>query len=591
MRKKTKNRHGAIGLQVLLLMLVMLVGGGSTAWADGYITDVIVLGCGISGLDAKNMRNEYTNKGWTVLEQDLNEGNGGWYVHIAYKTSSTANPYSDYITDICASTKKVDSFTSDGRTYHKAPTNNSKFDGDLNNGSGKGADIYIYFTRDRKNLSDYGGEKRVMTRLSTTTNTNGTTDDGDDSSLTVHWRNCSYDGWNLDTNYGTGVSRYIFIHQHFTTQTAKWKKEPTYASDLTYDGKSQKLITYNPTSENVGYTVYRVNDGSWSGVVPTATNVGRYKVDSRLNGTYSGNTFADNSNVISKTVTINPPIVKATNLKGVFNQRDKKVNLSWSVGTIPGNYSDYKWVVYRDGKKIAELAQNVRAYADTGFSNEAKPVYDVYYVSNFWDVTSRIDEAKASVTVSTTRTMPVKNLKAEQLSDRIIFTWNSDAYPKSFGHKFRIYVDDEKDPIYTLTPADNQSAMRWEHRTTDQHANRQNKVDAATGVPYTEEPLSACSPRNYRIVGVIGDAVLNTNSVSKKAVGQATKFYALDASKGVYEGSVKLSWHVNLQGNTNAKTYIIDRRSVLYRRDVTAGHLLRLPRHRRGQMRRRHRRQ
>ena len=31
MRKKTKNRHGGFGLQVLLLMLVMLVGGGSTA--------------------------------------------------------------------------------------------------------------------------------------------------------------------------------------------------------------------------------------------------------------------------------------------------------------------------------------------------------------------------------------------------------------------------------------------------------------------------------------------------------------------------------------------------------------------------------
>ena len=34
MRKKTKNRHGGYGLQVLLLMLVMLVGGGSTAWAE-----------------------------------------------------------------------------------------------------------------------------------------------------------------------------------------------------------------------------------------------------------------------------------------------------------------------------------------------------------------------------------------------------------------------------------------------------------------------------------------------------------------------------------------------------------------------------
>ena len=558
MRKKTKNRHGGYGLQVLVAVLMLLVAGVTPAWAQEYITDVIVLGDGISGVNAKNLKNEYTNKGWTVVNQDLNEGNGGWYVFIAYKTSSTAHPYSGYITDICASNKKVDKFTSDGRTYYKAPTNKSDFDGDLNRGS-NGNEIYIYFTRDHKNLSGYGGEKRVMTRLSTTINENGNTDDGDNSSLAISWRNSSYSGY-VDTNKGAGVRAYIFIHQHFTTQTAKWKKEPTYASDLTYDGKSQKLITYNPTSENVGYTVYRVNDGSWSGSVPTATNVGNYKVDSRLNGTYSGNTFADNSNVISKTVTINPPIVKATNLKGVFNQRDKKVNLSWTVESIPGNYSNYKWVVYRDGKKIAELAQNVRAYADTGFSNEAKPVYDVYYVSNFWDVTTRRDDCKASVTVNTTRTMPVNNLKAEQLTDRIVFTWTSDAYPKSFGHKFRIYVNDEKDPIYTLTPADNQSSFRWEHRTTDQHANRQNKVDAATGVPYTEEPLSACAPRTYRIEGVIGDAVLNTYTVSKKAIGEATKFYALDASKGVYEGSVKLSWHVGQQGVTNAKTYIIDRR-------------------------------
>lgn len=115
MRKKTKNRHGGLGLQVLLLMLMLLVGGVTPAWAQAYITDVIVLGVS-GGLNAKNLRNEYTNKGWTVVNQDLNEGNGGWYVFIAYKTSSTANPYSGYITDICASTKKVDSFTSDGRT-------------------------------------------------------------------------------------------------------------------------------------------------------------------------------------------------------------------------------------------------------------------------------------------------------------------------------------------------------------------------------------------------------------------------------------------------------------------------------------------
>ena len=53
----------------------------------------------------------------------------------------------------------MDSFTSDGRTYYRAPTN-SDFNGDLNKGSGVMPDIYIYFTRDRKNLSDYGGSKR-----------------------------------------------------------------------------------------------------------------------------------------------------------------------------------------------------------------------------------------------------------------------------------------------------------------------------------------------------------------------------------------------------------------------------------------------
>lgn len=114
-----KNRHRGFGLHVLLAVLMLLVGGVTPAWAQSYITDVMVLGCGGSS-DYNALRNEYTNKGWTVLEQDLNKGNPGYYAYIAYKTSSTANPYSDYITDICASNLKMDSFTSDGRTYYRA---------------------------------------------------------------------------------------------------------------------------------------------------------------------------------------------------------------------------------------------------------------------------------------------------------------------------------------------------------------------------------------------------------------------------------------------------------------------------------------
>ena len=63
MRKKTKNRHGGFGLQVLLLMLVMLVGGTTNIQAQSYITDVIVLGCGISGLDAKKYEERVHQQG------------------------------------------------------------------------------------------------------------------------------------------------------------------------------------------------------------------------------------------------------------------------------------------------------------------------------------------------------------------------------------------------------------------------------------------------------------------------------------------------------------------------------------------------
>ena len=553
--------HGVFGLQVIMLVLVMLIGASTDIHAQEYITDVMTIGAENSD-GAKKVRNEYTNKGWTVLDNDLNKGTDGWYVYIIWKTSSTANPESGYITDICASDKRVDSFTFEGRTYYRASTNNG-FNGDLNRGDGSGtADIFIYYTRDRGNLNTYGADKRVMTALSVT---NKAEDEDYYWTAAISWRNSKYSGI-CDTNKGAGGDD-IFIQQHFTTQTLKWSEEPVFASNLTFNGNNQNLIAKDTWNSNYGKLKYRVDGGNWSAGVPSRRDVGDYTVEACLEGISANDiVFADNSPVISKTVTINPPILKASNLKGLFNQGDKKVNLSWGFSTVAG-YNDFQWVVYRDGTKIAELPSSVRAYSDGGFTNESDPVYDVYYVSNFWDVTTQRDDTKATVTVSTVRTVPVNDLKVEQLTDRIVFSWTSDAYPKGFGNKFRIYVDDEDTPIYTLTPDDMQNTLQWEHRSTDQHTNRQNKVDPETGVPYTEEPLNACEPKTYRIEGVIGDVVLNTYTISPKAIGEATKFYSLEASKGVYEGSVKLSWHVDQQGSPYAKTYIVERRGAEQERE------------------------
>lgn len=536
----------------LLMMALMLVGTSTSIHAQEYITEVMTIGVEKSN-DANNLKNEYTKKGWTVLNNDLNRGARGWYIYIIWKTSSNANPEKGYITDICTSDKQVNSFIFEGRTYYRA-SNNYGFNGDLNRGSG-GADIFVYYTRDRGKLNTYGSDKRVITQLSVTNKA----EDGSDKTGAISWCNSKYSGF-CDVNKGAGGDD-IFIQQHFATQTLQWNEQPVFAQNLTFNGKSQSLIEKNTWEKNYGTLYYRLAGEDWSTAEPRAINVGNYDVEAYLEGkSATGIVFANNSTYIGKTVTINPPIVKASNLKAVFNQSDKKVNLSWDIPSIPGNYSDFKWVVYRDGTKIGELSYNKHSYSDTGFTNEADISYDVYYVSNFWDVTTKREDTKSTVKVNTTRSVPINNIKVEQKADRIVFTWTSDAYPEGFGNKFRVYVGDDDDPIITLTPSDMQHSLQWEHRTTDQHTNRQNKVDPETGVPYTEEPLNACAPKSYRIEGVIGNVVLNTCLINPKAIGEATKFYSLDASKGVYEGSVKLSWHVDQQGSVYTKTYIVERR-------------------------------
>ena len=145
-------------------MVFMLIAAVTGVQADNYITEVISLGA--ENGHGSSVIKEYRNKGWTVVDNDLNRNAGGWDVYIAYKTSSTANPATDYITDICASEKNVSSFTFDGRTYYRSPTN-SGFNGDLNRGAG-GAFIYIYYTRDRVKLTSFGDTKRVITKLSVT---------------------------------------------------------------------------------------------------------------------------------------------------------------------------------------------------------------------------------------------------------------------------------------------------------------------------------------------------------------------------------------------------------------------------------------
>ncbi|UKK48446.1 LamG domain-containing protein [Prevotella sp. E9-3] len=239
----------------------------------------------------------------------------------------------------------------------------------------------------------------------------------------------------------------------------------------------------------------------------------------------------------------------------VFSQASKSVTLKWKADN--SNYGNGRWAIYRNGKFLKVVPQSTYSYTDHGFLDESNVKYYICYVANGWaDTAIRSELMSNEVSVNTTRTVPVNNFNADSQDDRIVFTWTSDGYPTAMNHKFKIYIDNVL--AYTLMPSDGQTSFRWEHRTTDAHSDRQNKMDGT--IPYTEEPLNACAPHNYRVEGLIGETVLNNSNPVKTAIGTGTLFYSFDATKGVYPGTVKLQWHVNRQGSTAAKTYIVDRR-------------------------------
>ncbi len=544
----------------LVLVFLMLFSALPVLRAQ-YITDLKVMGSS-SESGITSLKDAAKNQKWTVVEKDLNDNAGGWYIYLAYKTTDNANPETEYITDIVARTTNVNSFTLNGRSYYKVTAEGSNFNGDLNKEAG-GAYIYLYYTKGRANLAGHYDSKRVLEKIESSNN------DGSQSSGTSNYGPvCWYDAYSnapCDVNKGCGKgSDYIYLRMYFKEQTLSIKKDPKAISGLVYNGSAQKLVTA-PASGNYGTMYYKVGNGSYKTALPEATDVQKeYTVTYYL----KAGSYANNSPAKSLKVRIAPPTVKSAGLDGDFDQEKRQVVLTWSAADGLYYYKNYRWYVYRGNTKLGEVhPDSTRTWIDTQYTvDNPKETYHVYYVSKDWEQEELKDDCKASVDVSTVRTVPVNNLKAVTDDTKLTLTWSSDGYPAGWGHKFKIYVDKETEPIITITPTgSDHTSFTWEHRYTDAHADRKNGTTGSgkSTVYWTEEQgLGACSPHSYRVEGVIENKTLNSASQENKAIGAATSFYSFEASKGAYAGSVKLSWHIDNQGSTASKTYIIARRTT-----------------------------
>ena len=136
-------------------MLLMLLFTAVTAWGETtYISEVMLIGGTQDEVNA--LKDNYTTKGWTVIDQDLNAGCGSSsdYIYLLYKPGSTASPNHTFITDFYisnASGTAPDTRNYDGRRYklvsYDGGDHFKSLKGDLNSNAG-GDDIHLYYTTD-----------------------------------------------------------------------------------------------------------------------------------------------------------------------------------------------------------------------------------------------------------------------------------------------------------------------------------------------------------------------------------------------------------------------------------------------------------
>ena len=140
-------------LRKTLLILLALFAFGQISWAQTFITDVVVIGANDDD-DADWYYDNYEGAGWIGKVRDLNDGAGGHYIYLMYKTNNSpqnsGTAINDFYLRVSDNPYAPGSLTHLGRTYWKVGCDgDSQFinsGGDLNCGA-SGYFIHLYYTK------------------------------------------------------------------------------------------------------------------------------------------------------------------------------------------------------------------------------------------------------------------------------------------------------------------------------------------------------------------------------------------------------------------------------------------------------------
>ena len=221
----------------LAVFLCMALFASTTAFAEEYITDVMVIGGDKDRVDF--LKDSCGAQGWTVIDKDLNDnaGVGTDYVYLLYKKSSEGKASNGFITDFIIKTDEYpDSYIFNGRTYYRIPHKGSEHfeihGGNLNSGTvSSSTNMRLYYTKeefpDRRFVRDIAFTDAKLKSGYTTLGRNGAVVGSDGSGA-------------MDLNEGAGSSS-DYIYMHFATVSSSMDT-PEYISDVVVLGGSKDEV-------------------------------------------------------------------------------------------------------------------------------------------------------------------------------------------------------------------------------------------------------------------------------------------------------------------------------------------------------------
>ena len=224
-------------LSKLAVFLCMALFASTTAFAEEYITDVMVIGGDKDRVDF--LKDSCGAQGWTVIDKDLNDnaGVGTDYVYLLYKKSSESGGSNGFITDFIIKTDDYpDSYIFNGRTYYRIPHKGSEHfeihGGNLNSGTvSSSTNMRLYYTKeefpDRRVVRDIAFTDAKLKSGYTTLGRNGAVVGSDGSGA-------------MDLNEGAGSSS-DYIYMHFATVSSSMDT-PEYISDVVVLGGSKDEV-------------------------------------------------------------------------------------------------------------------------------------------------------------------------------------------------------------------------------------------------------------------------------------------------------------------------------------------------------------